>query len=1140
MMSSKMTLRGILLLVCMAFVVGTAHAQYRASIQGVVTDPQGGAVSGATVTLRNLETNHTLTATTDDNGIYNFNALPPSRYSVTVEKTGFKKKVLENMGVIAEQANALNLQLEVGEVTQSVTVNGDSTPLMDTETANLSGTVTSNQVQHMPSFGRDVLQLVQLAPGVFGDGAQGSGGGGENLPGTQGPGATGGNQGIFQTENGPQALANGGQYENNSITIDGISTTSAVWGGTTIITPSEDSVESVKVLSNGYDAENGRFSGAQIQVISKSGSNHFHGSAFFTAHRPGLNAYQRFNGEGNSVLRDNNLFNQFGGGLGGPIWKNKIFFFFNYETVREPNSSGTANGWYETSDFDASAPSGSIAAKYLTFPGAGVVSTGINPSTCANAGLTEGVNCRTIAGQGLDIGSPLTTPLGTQDLGWMSPTTPGVGGGLDGVADIANFITSSATTSSKNQYNGRLDADVTSRDHISFAIYYVPQSSSFLNGAARAYNFFHHSQINEAFSGIWNHTFSPSLLNEARANAAGWRWNEVSSNPQSPVGLPSDSIGNIGSIGAINSFGPNVGSILDQWTYSYKDVATKIIGNNTIKFGGEVTRLSYLQDCAGCGVPNYSFFNIWDFLNDSPQHEGGAFNPTTGIPTTLRQDDRTGIWGLFAQDDFKVRSNLTVNLGLRWSYFGPLSSKEGNMFVAIPGAGADYLTGLSVRKGNSWNAQKGNFGPQIGVAWSPTRFHNRLVVRGGYGLSYNQEEIAISSNIAGNPGLVVNPSFTMSTPTSPNPGIIYATSSDVHSLTDYPANPNTIATFNANGLPASGAQVNVSIFPRDLPTMRTHHYSLDAQYDLGHQFVATLGYQGSLSHNTYFHENPNAAPAVNGLTLNPQIGGGDNWSVLGSGNYNALLAELQHQFSRQFMADAQFAWSKSMDTSSAPYSEQVYPYDPSLNYGRSDYNVGKAFKLYGMWQPVFFHGSNSWMEKIAGGWSLSGIFNIHSGFPWSPVVNFGGSLYCGTCGYSQLLPAAYLGGAGGSTSNDQFKTGANYPLGGAAYFSTPTFTAYSGANFGSALPQTGVRRNSLTGPGYRDVDMTLSKAFGLPRIPGLGENAKFELRMDAYNLFNNLNFNPTSIVNDINAVGFGRATSALAGRVVTLGARFSF
>ena len=544
----KISLRALGMLVCLTLVLCSANAQYRASIQGVVTDSQGAAVSGATVTLKNLETNQTLIATTDDSGIYNFNALPPSKYSLTVEQPGFKKKVLENVGLIAEQANALNIQLEIGEVTQSVTVSGDSTPLMDTETASVNGTVSSNQIEHMPSFGRDVFQLVQLAPGVFGDGAQGNGGGSQNLPGTQGPGGTGGNTGIFATENGPQALANGGQYENNGISIDGISTTSAVWGGTTVITPSEDSIESVKVVSNGYDAENGRFSGAQIQVTSKSGTNNFHGSLFFTAHRPGLNAHQGFNGQGNSLLRDNNRFNQFGGSVGGPIWKNKIFFFFNYETVREPNSSSVANGWYETSAFAASAPSGSIAAKYLTFPGSGVVSTGINPSTCANAGLTEGVNCRTIPGQGLDIGSPLKTALGTQDLGWVSPNNPGVGGGLDGAADIANFITSSTTTSSKAQYNGRLDANVTSKDRIGFAIYWVPQSASFLNGGARAYNFFHHSQINEAFSGIWNHTFSPSLLNEARVNAAGWRWNEVNSNPQSPVGLPSDSIGQIGSI----------------------------------------------------------------------------------------------------------------------------------------------------------------------------------------------------------------------------------------------------------------------------------------------------------------------------------------------------------------------------------------------------------------------------------------------------------------------------------------------------------------------------------------------------------------------------------------------------------------
>src|SRR5216683_6758967 len=144
-----------LLIVILSLCALPTYAQYRASIQGVVTDPQGGVVSGATLTLTNLDTNQKLISTSNESGIYNFNALPPAKYSLTAEKTGFKKKVLENVGVIAEQANALNLQLEIGQVTESVTVSGDSTPLMDTETASVSGLVNSNQIQHMPSFGRD-------------------------------------------------------------------------------------------------------------------------------------------------------------------------------------------------------------------------------------------------------------------------------------------------------------------------------------------------------------------------------------------------------------------------------------------------------------------------------------------------------------------------------------------------------------------------------------------------------------------------------------------------------------------------------------------------------------------------------------------------------------------------------------------------------------------------------------------------------------------------------------------------------------------------------------------------------------------------------------------------------------------------
>jgi hypothetical protein len=1157
---SKICLRVLGILVCLTFAVCSANAQYRASIQGVVTDSQGAAVSGATVTLKNLETNQTLTATTDDSGIYNFNALATSKYSLSVEKTGFKKKVLENVGVIADQANALNLQLEVGQVTESVTVNGDSTPLIDTETANVSGTVTSNQIQHMPSFGRDVLKLVELAPGAFADGSQASGSDNYNLPGTQtGGGQSGGADGIFKTENGAQVIGNGQQTENNGITLDGISTTSAVWGGATVVTPSEDSVESVKVVTNSYDAEDGRFAGTQIQITSKSGTNNYHGSLFLTTHQPNLNAYQKFNGEGLPVTRDDNKFEQFGGSVGGPIWKNKIFAFFNYETVREPFSNVTGNGWYDTAAFDALAPSGSIAAKYLSFPGNGVVGTLNTAANCATAGLTEGVNCRTIPGQGINIGTPLTTGLGAQDQGWTSATNPGCGGAgtgcgtpgspLGNVADIANYNTINPTKFTATQYNGRLDANVTEKDHLGFAIYWVPLTKDNFNGD-RAYDIFHHSQINNALSAIWDHTFSPTLVNEFRVNAAGWRWNEIDSNPQSPVGFPTDNIDTLGSV-TVNSFGPNVGSILNQWTYTFKDVATKIVGRHAIKFGGEGTRLFYQQECAGCGVPSYHFFNIWDFLNDAPRQENSNFDPTTGAPTTIRQDQRENIVGLFVQDSFKLRSNLTLTFGIRWSYFGPLYSKEDNMFRAIPGAGSAYLTGLVVQKGNSWNPEKNNFGPQIGVAWSPTsffgyEFQNRLVVRGGFGLSFNGEQLAISANIVNNPGLAVSPTLQQTTPNPascvqplPNCGIIYALSSGAHDLTGFPANPNTVSSFGPNGLPTTGT-VNVEIFPGTLPTTRVYHYSAEAAYDLGYKFVASLGYQGSLSRDTYFHENPLAVPATLGDPLNPQIGGGDYWGVNGRGNYNAMLAELKHDFSRQFMADTQFTWSKCMDTSSAPYSEQPYPYDQNLDYGRCDYNVAHSFKVFGVWQPVFFHGSNGWLEKVAGGWSLSGIFNIHSGFPWSPMVNVnGGNTYCAQCGYGSLFPAAYLGGAGNNTSNNAFKTVANsnFPKGGAAYFSPTNYSAF----FGTTLPPSpGIARNALNLPGYKAVDLTLAKAFGLPKAPVLGENARIELRVDAYNLFNNLNLNPNQISNNIANSNFGTITGALAARVITLGARFSF
>ncbi len=1141
--------------------VPMASAQYRASIQGVVEDPQGAVIPGADVKLVDTATNLTLTTKSDANGEYHFNALPASHFNLTVTMSGFQAKTLQGVQIIPEQANVVNVQLGLGDTHTEVTVHADALPSLDTATASLSGTISDNQLEHMPAIGRDVTQLVQLAPGVFGDGSQAAGGGSNQMPGSNTQGTTS-TSGIFKTENAPQIVANGGQNNSNGIMIDGISTESAVWGGSTVITPSADSVESVKVTSNAYDAEFGRFSGAQIQITSKSGSNDFHGSLFFKAERPGLNAYQRWNGPNSTVgdtpaekglLRDSARFNQFGGSAGGPIWKDRLFAFFAYETLRN-NSTAYANAYYETPQFLASAPSGSVASAYASYPGEGVHAVTQLNTTCSLLGLTEGQQCQTVSG-GVDIGSPLTLPLGTPDPTYTGTNSPGVGSGLDGVPDLGYYQTSNPTQITQTQYNGRLDANATSKDHVSFAIYWVPQSTENYMGPIRAANAWNHEQVNDALTVLWNHTFSATLLNEARVNAAGWRWNEIDTNPNVPFGLASANIGTApnglfpqGTGVNPQYLGAPGPSTLNQWTYGYQDILTKIMGRHTFKFGGSLTRLYYLNSAPYAARPSFIFANMWDFLNDAPYSESGSFNPATGTPTANREDDRQNLWAGFVQDDWKVTPNLILNLGLRYSYNGPLTTKQNNLSVVELGAGSAMISGITMRQGGSlYDVQKGNFGPQVGFAWNPSSFTNKMVVRGGFGVNYNQNEIAITANGGSNSPNVLSQTLLAGQ-------LLYQLPTSATSLYGYPSNPNAVSAIGANGLPTT-TNVGVGGFDAKAKTIYTYHYSLDTQADLGHNWVATVGYQGSIGRHLLLQQNMEAIAAVEGYALNPNLSSVDVYSNKGNSNYNALLASIKHNFSRSFQLEGQYAWSKSMDNGSQPYYTDPYPFDLKYSYGRSDYNVQDAFKIFGMWQPTFFHGNN-WAHSLADNWTVTGIFNWHTGFPWTPTVPIeGGSLYYRNSPYgttsSPLLPASYNGRAKRSTSNDAFKAAAgtaqsNFPDGGTAYFTTPTYTAVpSSASIlaTAGAPQApGIARNSFDGPGYKDVDASIAKGFGLPKMSVLGDKARIEFRADAFNLFNNLNIDGTnsSLTTNITSSNFGQAARALGSRLVDIQARFSF
>jgi len=1166
-----------LVLMCVALMITAAHAQYRGTLQGTVTDAQGAVIPGAKVTLTDKETNRTLEATTDGAGIYVLNGLAPRPYKMEVVKDGFKKKALDDITIIAEQNNALNVQLDVGQVTDVVNVT-DAAPLIDTATANISGTVTSENIQKLPSFGRDPLQLLQLAPGAFGDGSRSSGGGTQNLPGTT-IGGTGNTAGIFAIENGGQVTANGARTGENNYQIDGVGVTSVSWGGTTVVTPNEDSIKEVKVVTNNYDAENGRYRGAQVKIISQNGSNQFHGSAFWKADRQGLNAYQRYGGFGKTAQINTGRFNDFGGTFGGPIIKNKLFGFFSYETIRS-NSPFNTQGWYETSQFVSTAANGPNAAKYLTFPGFGAKpGTVIDANhACGDIGLEEGVNCATIAGQGLDLGRPLDPSLfavGVADpsygIGFSGDDrrfNPGLGGdgtgsssNLDGVADLV-FIDNFAPNSGKQeQYNGRVDFQMTSKDLLAFSLYRVPTVNDSVNGTTRDMNAFHHTTINEAETLLWNHTFSPTLLNEARANAAGWRWKDLQNNPNSPWGLPKAFVDNVnccaGTIGTIHDnskldFGIGPPGTFDQWTYAVKDTLTKVYKSHTIKLGGEFTHLTFVDNAPWSARPNYYFNNMWDFLNDAPTTENATFNPQTGVPTDFRKDTRQGLYAVFVQDDYKLRPNLTLNLGLRWEYFGSISEKHGNISSVILGSGTNMFSDMRLRLGgNLYDVDKKNFGPQIGFAWSPEKYNNRVVIRGGIGMAYNGLDQAISLNGRS------NPPFLNAAGNLTGSQIVYSDSfpSDVTSFFGYASNPATIANFDPNtNLPIPGpnfSPVDVTGFPEHWPTTRSTHYSLDTQYDIGGDWVATIGYQGSTTRHLTRQYNLYVPFVPQGAAFNSVVRHVNFYLNDGTANFNALLGELKHRFSRTFEVDTQYRWSKSFDTGSNNFASGDYQYDPASMYGPSDYDVAHAFKVFGVWSPTIFKGNRGWMEKIVGGWTLSGILNAHSGFPWTPLTNNAcDAIYqssCGGGGNGGLRPVTYLGGGGTSSSTDTFKQpNGNFPNGGLAYF-VPS-TVVNGPSFedivagvatpGPVPPPPGIGRNSFRGPRYFNVDATLSKVFGLPEMKFLGNGAKIEIKANFFNLFNKLNLsNPQA---DINNPNFGTAQDALGGRTIEMQARFSF
>ncbi|HET9530585.1 MAG TPA: TonB-dependent receptor [Blastocatellia bacterium] len=1129
--------------ITLMWLAATGHAQFKASIQGTVKDTSGAVISGATVTVTNQETNRSQQVTSSDEGFYRVSGLAPGRYMVTAELTGFRKKVLEDVIIHAEETQGIDIVLEPGQITEAVTVTVDAaTTQLDSEHANIDRAITTQEVRRIPQVGRDPYELIRLTPGVFGSGARGANGGSVGLPNTTGPG--GSDTSIFQVENQVPITANGQRVSANNYQIDGVSVNSLGHGGAAVVTPNQESVKEMRVLSSAYSAEYGRNTGAQIQVVSQNGTNEFHGSAVFKYNDPGLNAFNKFGDIfGGPRQRVNRRFRQFGGSLGGPIIRDNLFFFFSYEGLRE-RTTDTLTRFVETPQFRQAVisqrPNSDIATVFST--------PGIEPRIISNVAATcvdfiaQGRPCREVPG-GLDIGS-LTGRTGE----YVSLGNPG-GGGLDNVPDILLAVLAVPNRARGDQYNTRIDFNRGTTDQFAVSAYFTKRddTQSDPGGQSRPLGDLRFNPLNSAATVTWIRTISATMLNEARANFTRFSVNQVEASGDTNFGIPRIEVEGLPLLpgGERIRFGApraeTTPGIFAQNTFEVRDVLSKLWGNHALRFGGEIRKEQDNNNLAGGARPVFSFVGLFNLANETPIFEAINADPRTGLPADAQRYFRTSTYAFFVQDDWKVRPNLTLNFGLRYEYFTPLREKRDRISNIEFPAGALAQSRVTVSD-ELFEPDRNNFAPRLGFAWSPGRFENNLVVRGGFGLAYNRTPNILFANTRGNPPFFAR--FNICCGTAPTDfgtpfadgRILFAVGADTTPFS-YPVNPALAQGIDPDTGGVANNTVEIYGTERDLPNAYVYSYSLDTEYLLPGNFIAGLGYQGSSSHKLIriadltliFPLNPRFDPV---FFLIPDV----------NANYNALLARLSRAFAQGFRFDAVYRWSKSIDTLSfeGPGGEtnQTFPADQRTERGPSDYDVKHHFVLSGLWDLPIFRGRSDWVGKLLGGWQINGIFTKHSGFPWSPKI-FNALRQPSGKFFGPIRPRAYFGGAGDNTSDRAFLTGSNFPGGGANFFDTtvlgdpPTFE----------LNPPGVGRNSFRGPKYSSLDLSLVKQTGLPDMPGIGEGANLELRANFFNAFNQLNlapirfFDPGAIITDPN---FGRSTRALSGRVIELQARFSF
>lgn len=1097
------------------------------TISGTVTDPTQAVVPNAAVTIVNADTGVTVWhGTSNESGVYRAPGLPVGRYSVAVELQGFKRADVSGIALATDQRMSINVTLQPGGVTESITVAGDTAGQLATDSSSITNVITMSQVQDLPLPSRNILNLLSLTAGI-----------------SSGGDATG--------INASQLSINGSRTLNSEFTVDGVSVVSGSTGGVQTLPPS-DAIREIKVLTSAYSAEYGRTSGGTVTLVINSGADQYHGGVYEYFRNEDLNANNFFNNL-RGQRRPQDRYNLFGAKLGGPIWipklysgKERTFFFFDYEGLRQSspyaNISSVPSAAFRSGDFSASPIPINQPGTSTPFPGNRIPVSLIDPGAAKILGVLPSPN---------------------------SPGSPDLANGRV----VNNLVEVGSTKPGSNAIATRIDENLSERVRLFGTLTHYNSSSPGVPTIPGPLENATGPSLSTGYQATvgYTHTWNPGFFTEMRFGF--WRNNAAVTPPS--LGLNVQSVLGIArstgpaaptfNINGWSQYGLNSNTLRSQIDNNFQPSisATKVWGNHLVKFGWDLRKNQFnIYNPGGTGNSGW-FTGNYTFTGEITSATHNTGNPITALADFLLGDVKTSGYslpqppagrrnyytGAFVQDDWKVNRRLTLNLGLRYEYESPMTSSNNIYSRVDPGTGQVLFAGINASPSLNLTASKLNWAPRVGFAYS---LNEKTVIRSGFGIFHS----GIFSNLGAQvlfPGYTVTQAFSNLGTGVPQPFSL-SQGMPLIAVQNLSMPQATLSQYSAaNPISASAS------FGQASPLPYAAQWNFGLQREVMRGLILETNYVGSAGVHLQLNLPNNTVPfaaatqlAQVNTTVNtqnarpfPSVGGFSAIVMAGHSSYHALQITGRRQFNSNLAFIANYTWSKSIDDGDGLFS---FSQPEGLHVGQFptvarnlDRSLSEFDRTHNFSAAIQYRTKGSrWVRNF----EFAPIVTARTGLPNTitqnnlnpaaselrPNVISNTSIYLpkpvpnGT-GVQYLVPA----------------TSPNFPLGPVG----PLFTG-TGASRTLVLPA-GIGtlgRNSFRTPGEFDLDLAVSRKFPI------GERLKLEFRAEAFNILNHTNFqSPDSSLSVIanasglavfNSPAFGLITAARAARFLQLVARIEF